>query len=591
MMSANAIMMVLIFLIRTVTWTRAQPYEDFTTSDRIPRIKDKLTLETVTNLPRGVVFKKTGVLDMSSSSWPHIFRIEHLPQLPPAPSYSICENIPVEKFGELAMKLAITNTSHPDPEDIKNGHAEAARIKLKIAHFCEKFTQLERNYAALAQQARHEVERQYTLMKDLILPNRKVDQDSRNVQPTQLVYSPRTYQTQMTPIETDEIKHRQKRGLFSFLGEATGHWFGLANTKDLKKLWSAIDTLQADTINFASQFNRFSDEMITISKLERERVDHLSRTLEQTMKGLQSMEKRIKQLHIGAAMDDAFDGLILEILVEAFQVISMLQDGTQIYMDMVQERCLALTSLNNHMLSPSLVPPFQLNRTLYNVEEILLREYVPFRFAMNTLDYFYSVPSTMYAADDSHLYVQIKIPLTILSAYYQVYEVHSVPLSVGKDDTQFTQVKDLPKYVAYSAQGDTYVFLDDKFLKSCEGTGIQRCYQRKMESSTLVPSCVLGLFIDDPDMIQQYCSADFILTPSLPEMAIDIGHGKFFISSMNTSAHWTISCNGRKPRALLSCRSCIIALDCRCNLKTPNSFISASLNNCPDAQSSSGLTK
>ena len=112
-----------------------------------------------------------------------------------------------------------------------------------------------------------------------------------------------------------------------------------------------------------------------------------------------------------------------------------------------------------------------------------------------------------------------------------------------------------------------------------------------MESSTLVPSCVLGLFINDSDMIKRYCTADFILTPSLPETAIDIGHGNFFISSMNTSAHWTISCSGRKPRALLSCRSCIIALDCRCNLKTPNSFISASLDNCPDATSSSGLTK
>ena len=571
----------------------AQIYQDFTNTDRIPKVTERLKQDIVTNLPQGVVFKKTGLLDLSSSTWPHIFRIPHLPKLPPLPSYQICDTIPVHVFGDLAYRLTVTNTTDPDPAEVRRARRVSRRVERKIQQFCQHYIKLEANYKLLMDQTEQEINRQYTLMHDLILPNKKVEPVlSMELLPAD---TPEQYQhlhdttTTTQPPLPKEV--RQKRHVFSFLGETTGHWFGLANTKDLHKLWTAIDYLQENAVELTEHFNKFTDRMLSISKLEKERVDNISRTLTQALLGLKSIQVQVEDINIAIALNDSYDIMISEIFIEAFQVISMLQDATHNYLEMIQERCVSLISLNNHLLPPSLVPPAELNRTLLDIEQVLLRDYAPFRFAMTTLDYFYSVPSTSYLADDQFLYVEIQIPLTILSSYYQVYEVHSVPMAVGTGDTQYTQLKDLPKYVAYSAQGDTYAFLDEKFISSCEGTGIQRCHQRKMESSTLVPSCVLGLFIDDPNMIRTHCKADFILTPPLPESAIDIGHGNFFVNSMNTSAHWTISCNDRKPRALASCRSCVIALDCRCNLKTPNSFISASIDNCPEATSSSGLTK
>ena len=359
----------------------------------------------------------------------------------------------------------------------------------------------------------------------------------------------------------------------------------------MKNLWITVDHIQDNVAEYTLKFNKFANHMVTMSNLEKERVDKISKSLVITMQGLNELKDSVEGLHILEILNDAYQEMIHDIFMEAIQVISMMVDTTHNYLSVVQERCLALATLNNHLLSPSLITPADLSQALTDVEQVLLRDYAPFKFAFSTIDYFYSVPSTSYLADEHYLYVEIKIPLTILSAYYQVYEVHTVPMTIGQGHTQYTQIKNLPQKIGFSSQGDTHVILDDNFLKTCEGIGIQRCYHRRMESSTLVPSCILGLFIDDAKMIQTHCKADFILTPSLPETAIDIGHGQFFISAMNTTDHWTISCSGRKPRALVSCKSCVITLDCKCNLKTPNSFISASLNNCPKASSSSGLTK
>ena len=81
---------------------------------------------------------------------------------------------------------------------------------------------------------------------------------------------------------------------------------------------------------------------------------------------------------------------------------------------------MALTSLNHHLLTPSLVSPTQLEEALKGIEPHLLKHFAPIKFGFDSLDNFYSVPSTVYLADDDYLYVEINIPLTVLSAHFHV---------------------------------------------------------------------------------------------------------------------------------------------------------------------------
>ena len=62
------------------------------------------------------------------------------------------------------------------------------------------------------------------------------------------------------------------------------------------------------------------------------------------------------------------------------------------------------------------------------IEPQLYASYAPFRFAFENLNYFYAVPSTNYVSDGDFLYIEIKIPLTVMASNYHVYKVYSVLL-------------------------------------------------------------------------------------------------------------------------------------------------------------------
>ena len=584
----------------TTTLANLPKYEDMSNTDRVSRVTELVQQERVTNLPYGVLMKKVRVLDMSSSVWPHIFRIAHIPKLPVLKKYRVCRHLPIQLFRNMVHQYFVTNVTHPDPYEQEKAYRTIRRIEDKMESFCKHFRQLEINYNTLITQTTAEVQRQHNLMKDLVLPNTHLQKlptvDTRTQRsPTPAPVFPAAStdsaaHTLHTSHQNTTNTTLNKRDL-SFLGKATGNFFGLATTTDLQELWNAIWHLHKNSVNISEGLNTFADHMLSISKLDRTRLDHLTQTMEKALHGINNLQRRLKEIQIIDAVDTAYENMIQRILIEAFTDISVLQDAVNNYLTYVQDRILALTSLNHHILSPALVSPAQLETALKGIEQELLHNYVPFRFGFDSLDYFYSVPSTSYLADDNFLYVEIKIPLTVMSAHYHIYEVHSVPLTAGKGTTQYTEISHLPPFLGVSGQGDTYITLDETFLNSCSGIGIQRCDTRIMETSILVPSCILGLFLNDMNMTNQYCHTDLILTPSLPETAIDIGQGSFFISAMDTKSDWVISCPHRKPRTIMACRSCIVTLDCRCNLKTPSAFISASLNGCSNTSSTSGITK
>ena len=261
------------------------------------------------------------------------------------------------------------------------------------------------------------------------------------------------------------------------------------------------------------------------------------------------------------------------------------------YRQLIQDRILALNMLNEHKLSPALISPAELSKSFQGLEQHLLKNFPPFRFGFDDLEYFYHVPVVMYTADDDYIYVMIKVPLTVMAARYHVYEVFSVPLATSKDKSQYTQISNLPQYVAFSIQGDTYTSFGQSFLRSCSGVGVQRCPSRQLEVSTSQDSCILGLFIQDDNITKHYCPVNLLLTPNINELALDLGQGKFFISNVDPDTDWVIACPQTRPKSIKPCRSCVIALQCRCTLKTRTAFISASLRGCQNATSSFGVSK
>ena len=166
-----------------------------------------------------------------------------------------------------------------------------------------------------------------------------------------------------------------------------------------------------NSVNISQGFNAFAKTMMSITDLNKTCIDLLSMTMEKALDSITPINQRL-------------------CITAAYNLI--LQDAIGNYLDQVQDRVIALTSLNHHLLTPSLVAPAQLQTVLNGIEKELLRNYAPFKFGFDLLDYFYSVPSTTYLAIDDYLYVEINIPLSVISAHYHIYEVYSVPLSAGE---------------------------------------------------------------------------------------------------------------------------------------------------------------
>ena len=147
--------------------------------------------------------------------------------------------------------------------------------------------------------------------------------------------------------------------------------------------------------------------MRSITSLNRKRIDHLSATMVRALENINNLAERIDWFRTERQVAETYHSFIHQIFLDAFTDVSILQDAIGNYLDQIQDRVIALTSLNHHLLTPSLVSPAQLQEALQGIEKELLRKYAPFKFGFDNLEYFYSVPSTTYLADDDYLYVEI----------------------------------------------------------------------------------------------------------------------------------------------------------------------------------------
>ena len=522
--------------------------------DRVKKLMNTIPEETIEALPYGVMFKKIAVLDMSSSEWPHIIKIPQIPPLPPLPPYSACDRIP--RISRLAEHYFENITIHQDYYE---------RLEHRRRTLCAAYKDLAFEYNGLMLQVYNDGRRQYQAMKDLVLPNKQSNLELA-------------------------LQNRTRRDL-SFLGELTGNFFGLATVSDAKKLRKAVNMIHDDISVIGDQFNMFKEDMISMSTLHTARISHIAGNLNRTMLYLNELTRTSHHMATQIQLDQFWNQLVHELLTRTFTEVSILQDAVLNYRQVIQDRTTAIGWLNDHLLTPGLISPEELRNTLKELEIHLMEHYPTFRFGFQSEQYFYRVPSTSYTADEDFLYIQVKIPLTVMAAHYHVYEVYTVPLPVTGENTQYTQISNLPQYAAFSIQGDAYSLIPQTYLNTCVGVGVQRCPSRQLEISTSVDSCVLGLFLREAEIIQKYCKVDLILTPRIHEMALDIGRGKFFISNVDPDQNWVIACPDSRPRSVPPCRSCIVTLQCKCTLKTSSAFISASLGGCMNMATTSGVDK
>ena len=589
--SVTSRLIIIVYLIRALclsyvylTLTKAQPMNDAEES-RVIAVRSKVHQDTVPSLPYGTFFKKVDVLDLSSSFWSHVFRIPQIKRPPMRQLRHLCYKIPPEfilkgKMERIYKAKGIFNETIRDWDQL-------TRIK---DSFCSAYGNLHHMYNVLKSKTDKSGQVLYDNMKQLTL-NKVPGTQKYDFVPDWADLNKNEQPQDVSGFTLGNFKDKRWKRFLDPIGEAFGSVFGLATKGDIEELSGNIKTLYENQKNMAGEFNTFKGDMLTVLDIHWDRMDHISQTLNETLYRVQLMDKRLTRQRIFNNIETYYNMIFLEILLESIAEYSVLQDAMTLYQNAIQNRIMAIAMLNQHYLSPELVDMEDLEKSLSQIEQVIANDFRPFKFAFKDLGYFFSVPSTTYLSDNDYLYVKIKIPLTVISSNYHVFELFSVPLQASNSSIHFTQISNLPSYFAVSETGDTYATFDQRFLQTCLGVKIKRCTMRRMEISTSVPSCVLGLFLQDSNMTAKYCQTDLLITSSLSEHALDIGKGRFFLSMTTTGQRFLVSCAGARPRYVDSCSNCVISLGCRCNLKTANAFISASLQHCENVTTTSGLSK
>lgn len=548
---------------------------------RLYNITQTLAHSEVETLTYGVYLKKVDMIDLAASTWTHIFRVPRLPPPPTRQLRKICEAIPhVEEVLTFFQK---TMDSHDVPhyvfdQDVFN----------RTRHiFCSSLEQLGSTYGTLLNYTQ---ERNADLFLNMIsLITNRIDQDNH--------FPVVNWTSPDEPIEDIylDLDHkngtimRRKRGLFNLFGKVGKLLFGLSTEDDVDTLQADVKTLELNHVNLRHHFRAFQNEMRSVLDVHWDRMDLITSVVNKTLKHVLALQELHMNQRITIKINQVMVAIYFHALMEVISELTITHQALQEYQSIMRDHTLGMVRINEQYLSPEMVSVQDLEKALGHIQTILQEHYVPFRFAFNSLNYFYTVPVTSYVSDTNYLYIQVKIPLTVLNSNYHVYEVFSVPLPASESGKHFTQITNLPSYVGYSSHGDTYATFSGRFLRTCLGQHVKRCPHRVAEVSTTEPSCILGLFLKDDQMINNYCTTDLVITASLSEQILDIGRGKYFLSASPSDDNWVIHCPGQRPRMTKPCSSCIVTLGCRCSLKTKAAFISASLVNCNSKTETTGI--
>ena len=86
--------------------------------------------------------------------------------------------------------------------------------------------------------------------------------------------------------------------------------------------------------------------------------------MDKALDSITSINQQLCNFTSAYNLDETVHNMFHQLLLDAFTDVSILQGAISNYLNQVQDRVIALTSLNHHLLMPSLVSPVQLQTAL-----------------------------------------------------------------------------------------------------------------------------------------------------------------------------------------------------------------------------------
>ena len=369
---------------------------------------------------------------------------------------------------------------------------------------------------------------------------------------------------------------RKKRGLFDFVGVAYKSLFGIATVHDTNVLHRHIrhvkdKTNQVDNILhvFESEFESYMTMQNEHNELVQEAVENNNNYINLTL--LQIMKQAIRTDIVVA---DAINYIHL-----------MNTHYTAVLVDIRSDLKTKLNGIHTLMrgfLPPEIVPVNILTGALHQIQQKLANNTHKTLTHENYL-FYYHIRDVTYKRDKGMLYVKIKIPLTSSADIFKLYRLHTIPIILGQNRSESTQIDITDRYLAISVNGKYHTSLSTQDYSFCKGSQFMRCDSLMRMKPIREQSCMLGLFRGNATTISTLCSTSVVADRD--DSVLTLRPGKYFISSNDTT--WNLLCRGMEPRPVHACRHCRISVPCGCALKGSQIFIPETFIGCDSSDTPS----
>ena len=469
----------------------------------------------------GVIFTEEGILEPVHDVWHHTFAINI--STPTFPDYEIpCQNAAVETVG--TTKRSVHTWQH-----IRAG------TRCSLEGTCNDTVLLDRLCPTIREnKKRHDFLRRSVL--DLY------------------------YELDKLIPEADVS--RMKRGLFDAVGMVYKSLFGIATVHDTRVLKRHIRRVRDKTNQINNQINIFGTEFESYIAMQNNHDELIQEALENNNKYINLTILQIMKQAVQTEL----------VVADAVNYVHLMNlHYTAVLVDIRSDLKTKLNGIHNLMrgfLPPELVPVDTLSEALHAIKHELTN-YTHIYLTHGNHLFYYHIQDVTYTRDNDMLYIKIKIPLTSSADIFQLYRLHTVPIILGHNRSEYTQIDILDKYLAISSNGKFYTTLSESEYSLCSGSQYMRCDSLMRMKQIDDSSCMFGLFRGNSTVVAQNCKTNLVMNPD--DTVLTLRPGKYFISSRDTT--WSMICRGKEPRAIQACHHCRISVPCNCALHGSQIYI------------------
>ncbi|XP_055958012.1 uncharacterized protein LOC130013243 [Patella vulgata] len=315
----------------------------------------------------------------------------------------------------------------------------------------------------------------------------------------------------LIPEITSVTKVRSKRAILGFIGQISRSLFGTATVKDVDLLAKHINALSRQNHKIAQELTQHADHFSSFMSTVDHRINNAILGIKQNHDAIVFATNNIQTTYNN--MRETFVAMS-HLLTDQMQQATVVNAY-------VEDLKLGIHSLVQNKLSPLIVPPHTLQRTLHQIHNLITRKYPQFKLLQPHAQYYYSNAQFILSRNRSKLYISLKVPIISNTHHLNLYEIVSLPVPINASSSHVTQLLDLQQYFAISHDHQHYVSFNFKLIQNCEGIDNLYCVNKLALSAGTVSSCELSLFLDDKHGIRNLCNFRFRMN-SLPSTVLEL---------------------------------------------------------------------